>query len=193
MLIGYARLSRRGDPDSMSIENQRRVLAGAGVDADRIYEDVGVSGTVAPERRAGFGRMMEFLRDGDVLVLVRLDRLTRTTLDGLTMLAKMRDEGIGVRCLSPDIDLSDDSPAKRLWVGMQLLVAEYERGLVVERTMAGLKTAREAGRVGGRPRLPEAVVGAALEAVAGGESIRSAGRRFGVAPASIRRARDRNK
>lgn len=192
-LYGYGRLSKSGDADSMSRENQERVLREFGVPRDRIYFDNGVSGSVLPSRRPEYQRMSGYLEPGDSFVVVRLDRLTRSTLDGLALLAELRSAGIGVRCLSPSLDLREDSAAVRLQVGIYLVIAEYERGLAVERTMEGLKTARSAGKHLGRPGPPEGVWESALAAIEGGMGIRAAGRKFGVSPSGLRGRLGRNK
>jgi DNA invertase Pin-like site-specific DNA recombinase len=142
MLIGYMRVSTAGQ----SLELQRDALTLAG--CERIHEDV-CSGTVAD--RPGLGRALEVLRAGDALVVWKLDRIGRSLAHIVAFVGALQERGIGLKVLTGGIDTT--SPTGRLVFGLFATLAEFERDLIHERTMAGLAAARARGRLGGRPRL----------------------------------------
>jgi DNA invertase Pin-like site-specific DNA recombinase len=142
MLIGYMRVSTAGQ----SLELQRDALTLAG--CARIHEDV-CSGTVAD--RPGLGRALEVLRAGDALVVWKLDRIGRSLAHVVAFVGALQERGIGLKVLTGGIDTT--SPTGRLVFGLFATLAEFERDLIHERTLAGLAAARARGRLGGRPRL----------------------------------------
>lgn len=143
MRIGYARVStgRQGE----SLEAQRAALAEAG--CERVFTDE-ASGVKAA--RPGLGQALDFMRQDDELVVVRLDRLGRSAADTMTTIQEL--DGRGVRLRALDFDLDTASPSGRLVVGVLVQLAQWERELLIERTREGLAHARSQGRVGGRPR-----------------------------------------
>jgi DNA invertase Pin-like site-specific DNA recombinase len=121
-------------------------MANAGI--TKIFEDHGVSGTKAA--RPGLDAALDYLRRDDVLVVWRLDRLGRNTVNVLTLIQDLGHRGIGFRSLTEGLDTGG------VYSGVLLALASslsaLERDLLVERTRAGLEAARARGRVGGRPR-----------------------------------------
>ncbi|HYD63935.1 recombinase family protein [Azospirillum sp.] len=141
MLIGYMRVST-GD---QSLDLQRDALEAAG--CQRIYQDV--CGGAVPER-PGLSRALDAARAGDALVVWKLDRIGRSLHHVVQLVQDLHGRGIGLKALTGDIDTT--RPTGRLVFGLFATLAEFERDLIHERTMAGLKAARARGRCGGRPR-----------------------------------------
>lgn len=148
MLIGYGRVSTaEQNPD-----HQIDALLRAGVDRDDIHIDT-ASGAKAsrPELDAALKR----IRDGDQLVITRLDRLGRSVLHLVTLGAQLRERGVGLKVLEQGIDTS--TAEGRAMFGMLSVLAELQRELIVANTRDGLAAARARGRLGGRrPKLTPA-------------------------------------
>ncbi|WP_346925157.1 recombinase family protein [uncultured Arthrobacter sp.] len=140
--IGYARVSTR----DQNLDLQRDALRAAG--CDRIYEDT-ISGTRA--KRPGLAKALDQLRDGDTLVVWKLDRLGRSVKDLLDFAGGLKDQGIGFVSLTDSIDTTTASG--RFFFNVMASLAQMERELMIERTQAGLQAAREQGRIGGRKRI----------------------------------------
>lgn len=144
MLIGYARISKAGDQDTAA---QVQALTRAG--AERIFQD---EDTGARWDRPELQRLLDQLRPGDVLLVWKLDRLTRSLKDLLHLMDRLRAQDVGFRSLTEAVDTT--TPAGRMMMQMVGAFAEFEREMIRERTRAGLDAAREQGRVGGRrPKL----------------------------------------
>jgi DNA invertase Pin-like site-specific DNA recombinase len=141
-LIGYARCSTT----DQHIDVQTTRLREAG--CDRIFVDDGVSGAKAS--RPEWDRCLAYLREGDVLVSVKLDRFGRSTKHLLEVAADLEARGVGLKCLDQPIDTT--TSVGRLLFTILAAVAEFERGLIIERTNAGLAAAKARGRNGGRPK-----------------------------------------
>ena len=141
MYIGYARVSTH----DQHLEFQQDALKQAG--CQKIIVDR-VSGTVA--ERLGLAQVKELLREGDTLVVWRLDRLGRSMKDLITWVTWLEKEGIGLQSLQEAIDTT--SPSGKLTFHLFAALAEFERQLIQERTQAGLRAARARGRLGGRPK-----------------------------------------
>src|SRR5258707_6252498 len=144
MLIGYARVSKLDQQDTRA---QVKALKEAG--CKRIFEEHASGGRWD---RPELHRALDQLREDDVLVVWKLDRLSRSLKDMLLILEKIREAGAGFRSLTEHIDTT--TPAGRMMLQMLGAFAEFERSMVRERTRMGLQAARERGRVGGRqPKL----------------------------------------
>lgn len=141
MLIGYMRVSTT----EQSLDLQRDALKQAG--CERLYEEV-ASG--AMKDRPGLGRALDQVRHGDTIVVWKLDRIGRSLAHVVQLVSELRDRGVGLKVLTGDIDTT--STTGRLVFGIFATLAEFERDLIRERTMAGLEAARARGRSGGRPR-----------------------------------------
>ncbi len=139
MLIGYTRVST----DDQNLDLQRDALRCVG--CDKIYEDR-KSGAAAD--RPGLSTALEVAREGDTLVVWRLDRLGRSLKDLIKLVEILEARSIAFRSLQESIDTS--SNGGRLVFHLFGALAEFERNLIRERTNAGLAAARARGRVGGR-------------------------------------------
>ncbi|RAJ94228.1 DNA invertase Pin-like site-specific DNA recombinase [Larkinella arboricola] len=139
MLIGYARVSTT----EQNPELQQDALKKAG--CEKVFTDK-VSGTAAI--RPELNRLKEQLRKGDVLVVWRLDRLGRSVRDLIDWMAYLEKAGVALKSLHESIDTTSNTG--KLVFHIFAAVAEFERELIRERTMAGLESARSRGRKGGR-------------------------------------------
>jgi DNA invertase Pin-like site-specific DNA recombinase len=142
MLIGYARVSTL----DQNFDLQLDALTTAG--CEKIFTDK-MSGANA---RPGLDEALAFRRSGDVLIVWKLDRLGRRTVQLIELIEALRERGIGFKSLSNAIDTT--TPESMFIYCISSSFAELERDLARERTMAGLQAARARGRKGGRrPRL----------------------------------------
>jgi DNA invertase Pin-like site-specific DNA recombinase len=146
MLIGYGRISKGEDQDDTL---QVQALKAAG--CTRIYSEAASGGRWD---RPELHRMLDQLREGDVVMVWKLDRLTRSLKDLLLIMEIIDKAGSGFRSLTESIDTT--TPAGRMMMQMVGTFAEFERAMIRERTRAGLKAAAAQGRKGGRsPKLTE--------------------------------------
>ncbi len=141
MRIGYARVSTL----EQNLDLQRDALHAAG--CERIIED---KASGAGASRPGLERLRDVLRPGDVLVVWRLDRLGRSLKHLIALVSAFHEQRIGFVSLTESIDAS--TPAGKLVFHVFGALAEFERNVIRERTMAGLAAARARGRMGGRPK-----------------------------------------
>ena len=143
MLIGYARVST----DDQDTAAQVTALKEAG--CERIFREMASGGRWD---RPQLHRLLDQLRPGDVVVVWKLDRLSRSLRDVLMIMDRLGETGAGFRSLTEAIDTT--TPAGRMMMQMVGAFAEFERAMLRERTQAGLEAARRKGRVGGRrPKL----------------------------------------
>ena len=146
MPIGYARVSKTDG--SQSLDLQRDALTEAGVEAALSYED---EASGKQDSRPGVEACLRALREGDVLVVWKLDRLGRNLKHLVNTVHDLSDRGIGLRVLAGQGGQIDTiTPTGKLILGIFASLAEFERELIRERTMAGLAAARARGRKGGR-------------------------------------------
>lgn len=141
MKVGYARVSTVEQNLDMQIE----ALEKAG--CERIFTDK-VSGTKSA--RLGLDQAIDFVRDGDILVVWKLDRLGRSLTHLIDTVNQLESKGIGFQSLTEAIDTT--TAGGKLVFHIFGALAEFERELIRERTKAGLEAARVRGRTGGRPR-----------------------------------------
>lgn len=139
MKIGYARVSTT----DQNLESQIALLKEAG--CVKIFEDM-ISGSKA--ERKGLKEMLEYARAGDSIVIYKLDRLGRSLKELLTLIDDLKKREITLIILSQNIDTSTSTG--KLMLQLFGMIAEFERELIRERTMAGLKSARARGKLGGR-------------------------------------------
>ena len=146
-LIGYARVSKA---DGTQVHDlQRDALAKAGVEPGHVYED---SASGRRDDRPGLEACLKALRPGDTLVVWKLDRLGRDLRHLVNLVGDLTKRGIGLKVLAGEGASVDTTTANgRLVFGIFAALAEFERELIVERTLAGLAAARARGRHGGRP------------------------------------------
>jgi DNA invertase Pin-like site-specific DNA recombinase len=142
-LIGYARVST----NEQHLHLQQDALSAAG--CLKIYTDT-ISG--AKSERKGLAEALDFIRDGDTLVVWRLDRLGRSLKDLIERITDLHSRNIGFKSLTEQIDTT--TSGGKLIFHIFGALAEFERDIIKERTNAGLTAARARGRNGGRPRSP---------------------------------------
>ncbi|MFB5561164.1 recombinase family protein [Bacillus cereus] len=142
MLIGYARVSTH----DQNLDLQKDALIQAG--CKRIFTDV-VSG--ATSSRSGLDEALDYVREGDTLVVWKLDRLGRSLKHLIETINILNEEGIAFRSLQENMDTS--TSGGKLIFHVFGALAEFEREMIQERTQAGLSAARARGRLGGRPKV----------------------------------------
>ena len=146
MLIGYARVSKADG--SQVLDLQLDALKKEGIDETRIYKDY-ASG--AKDDRPGLIECLKALREGDSLVVYKLDRLGRSLKNLVDTIEELNRKKIGFKVLSGNGANIDTATATgKMIFGIFAALAEYERELIRERTIAGLAAARARGRRGGR-------------------------------------------
>jgi DNA invertase Pin-like site-specific DNA recombinase len=141
MLIGYARISTH----EQTLNLQQDALQKAG--CSKIFTDT-ASG--AKTERNGLEEALNYGRKGDTLVVWRLDRLGRSLPHLITTMTDLEERGIGFKSLTENIDTT--TSGGKLIFHIFGALAEFERNLIRERTIAGLTAARARGRRGGRPK-----------------------------------------
>ena len=141
MIVGYARVSTV----EQNLDLQRDALEQAG--CERIFEDR-ISGAKAD--RPGWREARAALREGDTLVVWRLDRLGRSLKHLIEVITELDEQGIGFKSVQESLDTT--TPGGRLVFHVFGALAQFERELIQERTKAGLAAARARGRMGGRPK-----------------------------------------
>jgi DNA invertase Pin-like site-specific DNA recombinase len=142
MLIGYARISTT----DQTLDLQRDALTKAG--CSRIFTDT-ASG--AQLERTGLTDALSHVREGDILVVWKLDRLGRSLKDLITRITELETRKIGFRSLTEQIDTT--TSGGKLIFHIFGALAEFERDIIKERTSAGLEAARARGRTGGRRKV----------------------------------------
>jgi DNA invertase Pin-like site-specific DNA recombinase len=183
MLIGYARVSTT----EQDTATQTAALKSAG--CERIFREKASGGRWD---RPELHRLLDHVRQGDVLIVWKLDRLSRSLRDVLTIMERLGEAKAGFRSLTEAIDTT--TPAGRMMMQMVGAFAEFERAMLRERTRAGLESARQDGRIGGRrPKLSDRQQVEIVRMVRKGEKTAAdAARLFKIHPATVSRllARD---
>jgi DNA invertase Pin-like site-specific DNA recombinase len=144
MLIGYARVSK----NEQNLDLQRDALIKAGCNEKNIFTDK-ITGTKA--ERKGLEQALSHLRSGDTMVVWRLDRLGRSLKHLIETVTKLQRQNIAFQSITENINTS--TATGQLVFHIFGALAEFERNLIRERTIAGLEAARARGRLGGRPQL----------------------------------------
>ena len=176
MLIGYARVSTN-QQDTLA-----QVAALKAAKCERIFREQASGGRWD---RPELHRLLDQLRTRDILVVWKLDRLSRSLRDVLVIMERIADAGAGFRSLTEAIDTT--TPAGRMMMQMVAAFAEFERAMLRERTRAGLESARKQGRIGGRrPKLrPEQQAEIVQMVSKGKKTAADAARLFGVHPSTV--------
>jgi DNA invertase Pin-like site-specific DNA recombinase len=144
MQYGYARISTIDQNPALQLDALER--AGC----KRVFKDEGISGATA--KRPGLVRCLKSLQEGDRLTVWKLDRLARSLRDVVSIIEDFNKRGIQFRSLTEDINTT--TPGGKLIFHTFAALAEFERGLIIERTREGLKAARARGvRTGPKAKL----------------------------------------
>jgi DNA invertase Pin-like site-specific DNA recombinase len=179
MLIGYMRVS--SDSDRQTTALQRDALTAAGVDPRHLFED---KASGARDDRPGLQSCLDYVKDGDTLVVWKLDRLGRSLPHLLDIVASLREKGVAFRSLTEGMDT--ETPHGELLFQIFGALAQYERALTRERVQAGLAAARRRGKRGGRPAAIEAEkLEAVISALDAGTSKAAVCRTFGIARSTL--------
>lgn len=177
MLIGYARVSTQ----DQNLDLQREALAKAG--CERIFDDK-LSGRHA--KRPGLDKALDMLRDGDTLVVWKLDRLGRSVKNLIDLTTELHQQGVQFKSLTDSIDTG--TPSGRFFFHVMASLAEMERELTVERTRAGLEVARRLGRTGGRKRsMTDSKIESAKQLLASGLPPKDVAHNLGVSVPTLYR------
>ena len=177
MLIGYARVSTQ----DQNLDLQIDALTKMG--CKKIFHEK-TSGSRA--ERPEFSKALEALRDGDTLVVWKLDRLGRSVKGLVDLVNALEAREVHFRSLTDGIDTK--TPAGRFFFHIMASLAQMERELIVERTRAGLAAARKLGRVGGRKRrMTESKIKAAHRLLAGGTLPRDVAENLGISVPTLYR------
>ena len=177
MLIGYARVSTQDQ--SLDLQTEALVKAGC----KKIFEDK-ISGSHA--ERPGLAKLQEALREGDTLAVWKLDRLGRSVKHLVDLVGDLHKRGVQFKSLTDAIDTGTASG--RFFFHVMASLAEMERELTIERTQAGLRVARQLGRVGGRKRqMTESKIKSAKKLLASGVPPRDVASNLGVSVPTLYR------
>ena len=140
MMYGYSRVSTQGQVDrGNGLEAQEIELRKAG--AEKIYSDAGVSGAKKPLERPALSSLLKAVQTGDTLVVTRLDRVSRSAVDGYELVAELLDRGVSVRVLN--MGLIENTVTGRLILHIMLAFAEFERETIKERMLEGKAVAKQ--------------------------------------------------
>ncbi|RVG94504.1 recombinase family protein [Sinorhizobium meliloti] len=142
MIIGYARVSSTGQDHSSQVER----LQAAG--AEKVFHE---KQSGLDRERPELARALEFAREGDVLIITKLDRLARSAAHLHEIVEALDKKGVGFRVLD-DASLDTTTRTGKLVFGILASIAEFETALRKERQMEGIARAKAEGRTGGRPR-----------------------------------------
>lgn len=144
-LIGYVRVST----SDQNVENQKQQISDAGYSVTRWFSDEAVGGAVKAAERPGFGELLSYVREGDTLIVIAIDRLGRNTIDVLSTVEMLQTKGVKVVSLREGFDLS--TPVGKAMLTMMAGLASLEKDLIAERRTAGIKRAQTEGKHCGRP------------------------------------------
>jgi len=176
MLVGYARVSTQDQKPALQLDALTQV------GCERIFEE---KASGAQRERPQLLAAIDFMRDGDTLVVWRLDRLARSLKQLIETVEALEARGIGFRSVTEAIDTT--TSGGRLVFYIFAALAEFERSIIRERTTAGLQAARERGRVGGRPPAMTSEDVAVARALLADPNIttKAVARRLGVAVSTL--------
>ena len=175
-IIGYARTSTT----DQNIEPQVEALKTAG--CERIYQEQR-SGVDA--KRPELLSMVDYCREGDIIVCTKLDRIGRSTADIFKLLEKLETKGVAFRCLNINLDTS--TPTGKLMMTMLAAVATFEREIMLERQREGIHAAKEAGKYKGRKATARAQSSRVMELLAQGKTKQSVADELKIGVASVYR------
>uniref|UniRef100_C6E2C3 Resolvase domain protein n=1 Tax=Geobacter sp. (strain M21) TaxID=443144 RepID=C6E2C3_GEOSM len=175
-VVGYARVSTA----DQQLDSQLDQLAVAG--CTKIYSEKR-SGVDAA--RPELARMMEFVREGDIVVCTKLDRIARSTQDLLNIVNDLTSKGMNFKILNINLDTS--TPTGKLMLTMLAAIATFEREMMLERQQEGIARAKAAGKYKGRVATARAKASEALRLLAEGKTKKAVANTLGIGVASVYR------
>ena len=179
MIVGYGRTSTLDQ--TAGLEAQERDLVAAG--CEKLFVEQVSSVDVAS--RVKLAEAMEFARDGDTLLVTKLDRLARSVVHLMELLATLKERGVALRIL--DLGLDTDTLNGKLMMTILGGVAEFERGIMLERQREGIAKAKAAGRYKGRKPTARAKADEVIKLHREGVGATSIAKRCGIGRASVYR------
>jgi len=174
MKIGYARVSTQDQSTDLQFDTLQ--LAGC----ERIFSE---KASGAKTERPELAKALEYARQGDVIVVWKLDRLARSMKQLIETMEMLKDRGIALESLTEKIETS--SAQGKLVFGIFASLAEFERALIRERVNAGIQAARQRGRKGGRPGVEPDKLNHATALLTAGYSTAKAAKAVGIGRATL--------
>tara|TARA_R110000851_G_scaffold210342_3_gene362743 strand:+ start:4982 stop:5596 length:615 start_codon:yes stop_codon:yes gene_type:complete len=146
MVFGYARVSTA----EQNLDLQLDAFLKEGIDTKNIYTDKVSS---SQEERKSLGKLLDYAREGDTIVVWKLDRLARSLIHFTNFINQLNEKGVKFRSITePFLDTTDKSSHSQFIVNLFAALAQLERDIIIERTKAGLESARRRGKVLGAPK-----------------------------------------
>ena len=146
MVFGYARVSTT----DQNLDLQIDAFLKEGIDVKNIFKDKVSS---SKEDRKSLSKLLEYVRDGDTIVVWKLDRLARSLIHFTNFINRLNEKGVKFKSITePFLDTTDTSSHSKFIVNMFAALAQLERDIIIERTKAGMESARLRGRVLGAPK-----------------------------------------
>lgn len=179
-VIAYVRVST----DDQTTENQKQSIE-ARYSVAKWFREDGVSGAVPAAQRPAMAQLLDYVREGDTVVVTAIDRLGRNTIDVLTTVETLQTKGVSLVSMREGFDLA--TPAGRLMLTMLAAVAEMEREYIRIRQMAGIERARSEGKNLGREKVIDDSTVAQWRHE-NSASIKATADHFGISTASVKRA-----
>lgn len=178
MIIGYARVSTSDQNLDMQLRAFEKYAEEAGEEI-KVYQEKESTRKSRPELQ----KAMDMLRKGDTFIIYKLDRLARSAKELHEKAEILEKKGVNFVSISDSIDTT--TAAGRAMFGMLAVFAEFERGLVQERTKAGLEAARKRGKVGGRPTVTDSVKKHVRTLYAAGHSASDISKEYGIGRSTV--------
>lgn len=188
-IYGYARVSTKGQArEGNSLEAQEEQLLAKG--AERVFKDA-FTGTKM--HRVAFDELLSILKEGDTLMVTKLDRLARSTIEGAALVRQLNDKGIAIHVLNLGV-LDNNSPQGKVMTSVFFAIAEFERDMIVARTQEGKEFARRNPNFrDGRKPTDTVRLNHALEELERGKTYKQVARETGISVSTIQRARRRKR
>ena len=174
-IIGYARVSSLGQDHAGQVDR----LKAAG--ATKIFQE---KRSGVDREREELKKCLDYVREGDTLLVTKLDRLARSAIDLLNIVQELQAKGVAFKALDQSLDMT--TPAGKLQLQVLAAVAEFETAIRRERQMEGIARAKAEGRTGGRPKAVTETIARDIQARrSAGESFRSIAKSVGFSVATV--------
>lgn len=182
---GYIRVSTEGK--GQTTENQRKMISDAGFSVDQFFSEDGVSGSTKAFNRPAFGKMLSKAKEGDTIIVTMVDRLGRSASDILNVVEELKARGIKLRVLQFDgMDIT--SSMGKMVLTCMAAMAELERNILIERTVAGLERTKAQGTKLGAPlTIAPATLRSLIDEKANGSTLDQLQAKYGIPRSTIAR------